>query len=245
VADPERFRSELPAIGNHPYFQTVTVTRDIDVQLAARLADVALDDFKALNPSINRPVILAAGTPEILLPWDNATIFERNFEAHNAGQFASWTVWSAPSTMSVSEAARRVGMTEADLRSANTIPPRMLIKAGSVLIVPRTPKTQNDVSVHVADNGQLNLAPEPRRITVKAGKNETVAGIARRYKLNPKQVADWNGVGTSAAFNTGQQVVLILPGKSTTRSSRGPKAKSAAGKRKQAKKAAKPVTQRR
>jgi membrane-bound lytic murein transglycosylase D len=245
VVDPERFRSELPGIGNHPYFQTVTVTRDIDVQLAARLADVALDDFKALNPSINRPVILAAGTPEILLPWDNATIFERNFEAHNAGQFASWTVWSAPSTMSVSEAARRVGMTEADLRSANTIPPRMLIKAGSVLIVPRTPKTQNDVSVHVADNGQLNLAPEPRRITVKAGKNETVAGIARRYKLNPKQVADWNGVGTSAAFNTGQQVVLILPGKSTTRSSRGPKAKSAAGKRKQAKKAAKPVTQRR
>jgi membrane-bound lytic murein transglycosylase D len=236
VADPERFRSELPNIGNHPYFQTVTVTRDIDVKLAAQLADVPLEDFKALNPSMNRPVILAAGTPEILLPWDNATIFQRNFEAHNAGQYATWTAWSAPSNMSVAEAARRVGMTEADLRSVNTIPPRMLIKAGSVLIVPRTPKTQDDVSGHVADNGQLNLAPEPRRIKVKAGKHDTVASIARRYKLNPKQVAEWNGVSTSAAFTAGQQVVLVLPGKSATRNARGPKAKSVS-KRAQARKA--------
>ena len=175
VANPESFRAELPLIENHPYFQTVTVTRDIDVELAARLADISLEDFKALNPSVNRPVVLAAGTPQILLPWDNAKIFERNFEAYSAGQYASWTAWSAPATMSVAEAARRVGMNESDLRSVNTIPPRMLIKAGSVLIVPRSAKVQNDVTSHVADNGQLNLAPEhvTRRTTVKAGKRDT------------------------------------------------------------------------
>src|SRR5688572_11569842 len=137
VAGPESFRTELPLIENHPYFQTVTVTRDIDVHLAARLADVSVEDFKALNPSLNRPVILAAGTPQILLPWDNATVFKRNFDAYNDGKYASWTAWSAPSTMSVSEAARRVGMSEGDLRAVNSIPPRMLIKSGSVLIVPR------------------------------------------------------------------------------------------------------------
>ena len=160
VANPEGLRTELPLIENHPYFQTVTVTRDIDVELAAKLADVSIEDFKALNPSMKRPVILAAGTPEILLPWDNAKVFQRNFEAYTAGQYASWTAWSAPSTMSVSEAARRVGMNEGDLRNVNTIPPRMLIKAGSVLIVPRSAKMQDDVAGHVADNGQLNLAPE-------------------------------------------------------------------------------------
>jgi membrane-bound lytic murein transglycosylase D len=189
------------------------VTRDIDVELAAKLADVSVEDFKALNPSMKRPVILAAGTPEILLPWDNAKVFQRNFEAHNAGQYASWTAWSAPSTMSVTEAARRVGMNEGDLRNVNTIPPRMLIKAGSVLIVPRSAKMQDDVTGHVADNGQLNLAPEivTRRTTVKAGKRDTVATIARRYRLSPAQVADWNDVGASAAFKAGQQVVVFLP----------------------------------
>jgi membrane-bound lytic murein transglycosylase D len=228
VAGPENFRTELPLIENHPYFQSVVVSRDIDVELAARLADVSVEDFKALNPSMNRPVILAAGTPQILLPWDNAKVFERNFEAYTAGQYASWTAWSAPSTMSVSEAARRVGMSEADLRSINAIPPRMLIKAGSVLIVPRSAKMQDDVASHVADNGQLSLAPElvTRRTAVKARKGDSVASIARRYKLSAAQVADWNDVGASAAFKAGQQVVVFLPVRATVRKSVRASAKS-------------------
>ena len=220
VAGPDTFHTELPLIENHPYFQSVTVSRDIDVELAARLADVSIEDFKALNPSMRRPVILAAGTPQILLPWDNAKVFQRNFEAYTEGQYASWTAWSAPSTMSVSEAARRVGMNESDLRTVNTIPPRMLIKAGSVLIVPRSAKVQDDVASHVADNGQLNLSPEnvTRRTTVKAGKHDTVASIARRFRLSPAQVAEWNDVGKASAFKAGQRVVVYLPVKTGVKS---------------------------
>jgi len=219
IANPDGFRTELPVIGNHPYFQTVALTRDMDVELVARLADVSVADFKALNPSMKRPVILANGTPQILLPWDNATVFKRNFEAHNAGQYASWTAWSAPATMSAAEAARRVGMTEPDLRTVNAIPPRMLIKAGSVLIVPRTAKMNHDVADHIADNGQLSLAPEARsrRATVKAGKRDTVASIARRYRVSAAQVAEWNDVGATASFKPGQQVVLHLPVKPAAR----------------------------
>ena len=110
-------------------------------------------------------------------------------------------------------------MNEADLRTVNTIPPRMLIKAGSVLIVPRSAKMQDDVTSHVADNGQLNLSPEQvtRRTTVKAGKRDTVASIAKRYRLSAAQVAEWNSVGASAAFKPGQQVVVYLPVKTGMR----------------------------
>jgi membrane-bound lytic murein transglycosylase D len=213
IANPEQFRADLPQINNHPYFQTVTLGRDMDVELAARLADVNLEDFKALNPQLNRPVILAAGTRQILLPWDNATVFKRNYEAYSEGKYATWTAWSAPATMSVSDAARRVGMSESELRSVNSIPPRMLIKAGSVLIVPRRNASQTDVPDHVADNGQLSLAPEIvlRRTVVRAGKRDSVASIARRYKLSAAQVAEWNNVAASASFRPGQQVVLQLP----------------------------------
>ncbi|TFY99311.1 LysM peptidoglycan-binding domain-containing protein [Ramlibacter henchirensis] len=222
IGNPDQFRAELPVIENHPYFDVVTVDRDIDTALAAKLAGVALDDFKALNPQLNRPVILAAGTPQILLPWDNAKVFQRNLTDYSQGRFASWTAWTVPGTMSVAQAARRVGMSEAELRSVNTIPPRMLIKAGSVLVVPRPPSEQKDVAEHLADNGQLALAPEAtlRRTTVKAGRKDTVASIARRYRVTPAQVADWNDVGASAAFRAGQQVILYLPvrGKAAPRS---------------------------
>jgi membrane-bound lytic murein transglycosylase D len=231
VGNPDAYKADLPEIGNHPYFQTVEITRDIDVKLAAQFADVALEDFKALNPSMNRPVILAAGTPQILLPWDNAAIFQRNFEAYTAGQYASWTAWKVPANMSAAEAARRTGMSEADLRAVNTIPPRMLIKAGSVLIVPRSGKIQADVADDIADNGQLNLQPErvTRRMTIKAGKKETVATVARRYKVSAKDVAEWNSVHPTASFAAGQQVVVYVPVKTgVARSTHGKKGKPVA-----------------
>lgn len=92
VANPQAFRTELPLIENHPYFQTVDITHDIDVSLVASLAGVREEDFRALNPSLHRPVILAAGMPQILLPWDNAKVFLKNLEAHREGQYAAWTV---------------------------------------------------------------------------------------------------------------------------------------------------------
>ena len=230
VANPQGFHTELPLIENHPYFQQVQLGRDIDVALAAKLADVKIEDFRALNPSAHRPVIIAAGTPQILLPWDNATVFQRNFEAYSQGQYASWTAWTAPSTLSPGEAAKRTGMSEADLRAVNNIPPRMLIKAGSTLLVPRSAKVEEDVTSHVADNAQVSFAPEvvTRRTTVKARKGETVASIAKRYGLSASNVAEWNSVSASTGFKLGHQVVLFLPMKSQAGKGHGTASRSGA-----------------
>lgn len=227
VVNPQAFNAILPDIGNHPYFQTVDIRRDIDVALAAKLAEVSVEAFKALNPSASRPVILAAGTPQILLPWDNAAVFERNLQGYGAGPLASWTAWIVPLTMQPRQAALRIGMPEAELRAVNNIPQRVTIKAGSTLLVPRAASVQADVTGRVAENGQLTLSPEAvlRRTLVRAGKRESVATIAKRYRVSAASVAEWNRVGATAAFAPGQQVVLFTPapakvaGKASTRKS--------------------------
>jgi membrane-bound lytic murein transglycosylase D len=170
VRDPVSFNLELPSIPNHPYFQSVPLARDMDVVVAAKLAEISIEDFKALNPSASRPVLLAAGTPNILLPWDNAEVFQRNYESSTLGRMASWTAWVAPATMKVSEAAKRNNMSEAEFRSINNIPPRMLIKAGSALLVPRSGSVLEDVNANLADNGRLDLSPEAVAKRKKAGK---------------------------------------------------------------------------
>jgi membrane-bound lytic murein transglycosylase D len=121
--------------------------------------------------------------------------------------------------MRPADAAKRVGMSEADFRSVNAIPPRVVIKAGSSLLVPRSNTMSQDVAVKVADNGQLSLAPEVvlKRTLVRAGKGESVVSIARKYKVNADQVAQWNKVGMSASFKPGQQVVVFLAGTPQTR----------------------------
>jgi membrane-bound lytic murein transglycosylase D len=214
VANPQGKGIQLPYIPNHPYFKTVPLPRDMDVALVARLAEVPIEDFKALNPSAHRPVLLAGGTSQILVPWDNAEIFDRNMAAYE-GRLASWTVWVASKNMKVPEAAKKVGMSEEDMRSVNKIPPRMLIKAGSALLVPRPSKQEKDVTSKVADNGQLNLAPEVvlRKQVVKARKKDTLASVAKRYKIAAADVAKWNNLSLESALKPGQKLVLMLPGK--------------------------------
>jgi membrane-bound lytic murein transglycosylase D len=217
VSRPEAFLLSLPAVENHPYFLTVPIERDIDVELAAKLADMPLEEFKTLNPQMNRPVILAAGTPRVLLPYDNANRFVRGFLAHR-GPNASWTAWVAPKSMRASEAARLAGMDEATLREVNRIPPKMLIRGGSTLLVARAAHKREDVSEHVADNALMVLAPElppGRRIVVKAGRRgTTVIAIARQYHVSVAQVAQWNSVGEKASFKAGQRVVVYVPARS-------------------------------
>jgi len=166
VLRPEAFALTLPALENHPFFLTVRMERDIDVVLAARLAGVSLDEFRQLNPQLNKPVILAAGTPELLLPYDAANRFIQALAAHE-GRLASWTAWVAPKTLKPQEAARLTGMNEAELRELNRIPARTLVKAGSTLLVPRSAQHLHDVTEHVADNAALSLAPEFRAVSAK------------------------------------------------------------------------------
>ena len=228
ISAPASFNQALPNILNHPYFDSIIITRDIDVQTAAKLAEIKLEDFKALNPSASRPVIMASGTPQILLPWDNATIFKRNLASFSGGQLASWTAWTAPSTMTVSAVASRVGMDENELRSINNIPPRMLVTAGSTLLILRSAKLQEDVAVHVADNAHMALSPEIvlTRTVVKAKKKDSVALLARRYNVSASNVAQWNKISAAADLTNKQSIVLFLPtrakvaGKASGRSNR-------------------------
>lgn len=212
ISDPARFGLALPTLENHPYFLSVPIERDIDVALAARLAGLPLDEFQALNPQMNQPVILAAGTPQVLLPYDNANRFVREL-AGSKGPLASWTAWTAPRTLKPVEAAKLVGMSESDLRQANNIPARMLVRQGSTLLVPRAAHVTTDVPEAVAESAVMLLTPEgrtQRRVVLRAGrKGDTVAAVARRYRVSAAQVAGWNDVGVNARFRPGQTIVVM------------------------------------
>ncbi|MEN9886114.1 MAG: hypothetical protein RL758_692 [Pseudomonadota bacterium] len=228
VLRPDSFSAPLPSIADHPYFQSVTLQRDIDVSLAAKLSEVDLDVFRALNPAAKKPLLLAAATPQILLPWDNAAIFESNLQSYDK-QLASWTAWQAPRNMKLAEAAKSVGMSESDLRSVNQIPPRMMVKAGSVLLVHRAARhADQDVPEHVAENGQTLLVPEAsagRKVSVKARKGETIASMAKRLRIPASQLAQWNQLDVNTALKLGQPLVIYVQGKAGVKKPAGPTAR--------------------
>ena len=226
IANPQSYGTTLPLIENHPFFDTVEIAHDIDVETAARLAEVRLEDFKALNPSQRKPVIFAAGTPQVLLPWDNAAIFKQNLASAAPGSLASWTAWVAPSTMPSRAVARQFGMDEGEFRSINNLPRGVVIKAGSTVLVRRGNGTASAVDSTVVNNARLSFTSETvlRRITVHARQNDSIAIIAARYDLPAATVAGWNKTQPRAALNAGQKVVLYLPARASNGRAAGKRA---------------------
>ncbi|MCS6811266.1 MAG: transglycosylase SLT domain-containing protein [Tepidimonas sp.] len=212
VRAPQQYGVRLPAVGNHPFFDSVRIERDIDVALIARLAEVSEADFRTLNPAHHKPVIMAAGTPEILLPWDNAVLFAERLKSWR-GPTASWTAWRVPRDMTVAQAARELDWSEAELRQTNRIPPRMKLKAGSTILVPREGRLDRDVPEQLADHGQILLAPEAppvRTVTVKVRAGDTLAQVAKRHGVRASELAAWNGLRPHSALKPGQVLVVQL-----------------------------------
>ena len=213
VIHPEIFGLRLPPLENHPYFLSVPIDRDIDIELAARLAQMSVAEFKTLNPQMNKPLILAAATPQILLPYDNANLFVQNLATHR-GAMASWTAWVAPKTIRASDAAKQWQWTETALREINRIPPKMLIKAGSTLLVPRQSQSPERVAEHIINNALISLTPEPpalRRLVARVQPKDTLSSLAHRYQVQTEQIIQWNKMSHQKPLKAGQMLLVYVP----------------------------------
>lgn len=210
IANPRQYGVALAPVGNHPFFDLAPIPHDMDVELVAKLAGIEASDFRALNPAHNGPVIFAAITKEVLLPWDNAQIYRQNLASYRGKTYASWTVWRVPQTMSVAQISQKIGVPANVIRSVNAIPANVRIGSGSALLVPRAQTVLADTSAELLENAQLKLRPAAgaRRIAVKARRGETVGTLAKRYGVSAGRVAAWNKVGRNARFRAGQRLVI-------------------------------------
>jgi membrane-bound lytic murein transglycosylase D len=156
IANPSQYGISLPNIDNQPYFTTVDKTSDIDLAVAAQLAEMSVDEFKALNPQFKKPVI--AGDSQILLPKENAEKFHLNL-AQWGRALSSWTTHKITGAKeSIASLASKFNTTPEVIRQANNIPPQMRLKAGSTILVPKTSASaDNDITENIVENAQIAL----------------------------------------------------------------------------------------
>jgi membrane-bound lytic murein transglycosylase D len=213
VRDPAAYGVALPAIRNEPYFAVLRKTRDIDIDTAARLAEMPVDDFRALNPSFNRPVIVGAGQANLLLPADRAEIFVANLAAfESTGQpLASWATYTVQTTDTVENIAARVGVSAEHLREANRIPKRNKLAAGSTILIPRDETMADDIAPEKL-TAALSLVPErsgQRMITYRVRRGDTLTSVARRYGVTADEIVEMNRLRSRELF-AGQRLNLAV-----------------------------------
>ena len=213
IAAPAEYGITLPKAENQPYFVTIGKTRDIDLKVAAQLAEMPLADFKALNPQFNRPVITGSASTRILLPQANAEKFKFNLSQWNR-PLSSWMAHTVDKRERIEAVAAMFGTDAQVLREVNHIGPNMRLKAGSTILVPKTARApETDIAADVAEHAVMAVepdVPDTRRITVRVGRRDNLASIAQRYKVTVAQVKGWNNLHRDS-LTRGQALHLQVP----------------------------------
>jgi membrane-bound lytic murein transglycosylase D len=233
IARPDKFGITLPGVSNTPYFTTVHKSRDMDIAVAAALAEMPLEDFQALNPSYNRPVMLAAHNPALHLPLDKVGVFNDNLESYT-GSLSSWQVVHPQKGQSLASIAKTHGITLDQLRQANRLGPKQTRATVATLLIPAReapagglmlasyappgaepaaePRTIRRVEVPARASAKQNtqdLRPKPvvRTHTIRQG--DTLYSLARRYNTSVDALRKLNNL-KSSSLSTGQR--LRVPG---------------------------------
>ena len=204
VANPHSFGVDLEPVPNTPYFVTVEQARDMDVRLAAKLADMPLAEFLALNPGHNRPVIVANGTPGLVLPADKARIFLANLEGYDQ-PLVSWQSYTLKRGDTLERIAAKYGISLARLKEVNGISRRTKVGPGYQLLLPLKGALLEPLPAMF----QPPSASQPRIVlrklsyTVRLG--DTLTKIAQRFNVSVDDLRRWNQIGRLGA---GQHLVI-------------------------------------
>jgi membrane-bound lytic murein transglycosylase D len=228
VNDPARFDLVLSEIPDESYFEAVATPQHMDVKVAAELADIPMEEFIALNPGHNRPVILQDTADVLLLPVDKVETFRSNL-AKTDQRLVSWQPYESKKGEHFDQIAARFGLTAAELRTANGLSKYAQESNGQTLLVPivdEAPAVQ-----FAAFNMHPNAVAEMYgavRYTVRRG--DTISTIARRFHVSQAQLREANHGRTF--LRVGQRFNIVLADRPRYRSAgvKATKAKATAKK---------------
>ncbi|MYM75165.1 transglycosylase SLT domain-containing protein [Duganella sp. FT134W] len=183
VANPQQYGLSLPVIDNSPYFTAVDKTSDIDLTVAAHLAELSVDEFKALNPQFKRPVITGDDQTKILLPKENAEKFHLNL-AQWTKELSTWSTHKITSAReSIRTLASRFHTSPEVIRQANNIPQNSVLKAGSTILVPKLSASVGDIAPDVAESATVSY--EAERASGKTAKGYKLPKASKSDKSSP------------------------------------------------------------
>ncbi|MBE0619031.1 MAG: transglycosylase SLT domain-containing protein [Burkholderiales bacterium] len=227
ILNPHAFGVDLEPVPNSPYFVTVEDTPAIDVRLAAKLADMPLAEFLALNPAHNRPVIVADGTPGLVLPADKAKIFLANLEQHGE-PLVSWQIYTFKRGDTLQRVASRHHISLVQLKQINGIGRSTRVGPGYPLLLPLNGASLEPLPAMFRPPArQASVAVRRIDYTVKRG--DTLSTIAGRYKVSVNDLRRWNQVGRLMA---GQHLVIEVHQSAPAKSGKSAKKKPAPRKKK-------------
>jgi membrane-bound lytic murein transglycosylase D len=211
VQDPAAHGLEFAPIPNEPYFSQIDVAAQIDLHVAAELAELAPEELLALNPAFNHWVTDPDGPHTLLVPVDREAKFTEAIAALPPEKRVRVVYHHVRKGDTLGGIADKYGVSIAAIKTTNKIR-GTLIRPGQDLLITAAPTGMAPASS--TRTASLD-PPMPRNQSDKhiVRRGDTLWSIARSHGVTMESIASSNGLTRDDTLAVGQ--VLSIPGTTT------------------------------
>ncbi len=191
-ADPDKYHIELADIPNEPYFEMVEIDSQIDLNKAAELAQLPVEDFLKLNPAFNRWSTDPSGPHRLLVPRHKVDIFKKNLAELPKSLRLDWIRHTVKHGESLSFIAKKHHTSIQAIKKHNQLSSNRLFP-GRQLLIPKSERPR-----------QIAGFANTFWYTVKKG--DSFWKIARRFSVSQRHLARWNQLSLRRPLRAGQKL---------------------------------------
>lgn len=211
-ANPEEHNITLQEAPNEAFFEVVDIQSQLDLALAAKMADLSIQELYKLNPGFNRWATDPDGPHQLLLPMEKADVFRDKLGKLPDAKRVTWKRYKIKRGDNLGLIAKKHNTTIKLLKRVNKLH-NSKIRAGKHLLIPVS-TLQLDQYALSADQRKQRIQNKPRKgvkrqYLVKRG--DSLWKIAKAHRVNHRQLAKWNGMAPSDPIKPGQKLVLWAP----------------------------------
>lgn len=209
ITQPREYGITLRCIPSAPGFVQVDAGSQIDLALAAELAQVDLETLYSYNPAYNRWATGPSGPHSLLLPAESAETFTTNLAALPEDKRIKWSRHRIKTGETLSTIAAKYHTTISHLKKANNIRSNM-IRAGQYLVIPVASRNRADYTLTASQRQKSiqNSSHGKNRITHIVQSGDSFWKLSREYNVNMYKLAKWNGMAVRDKLKPGQEIVI-------------------------------------
>ena len=202
----DEFQVKWNPIINAQVVDTVDVGSQIDLALAAEMADITLTELYRLNPGFNRWATDPHGPQILLLPTDKIDDFKAKLAITEPKNLLKWQYYAVKKGDSLSVIAKKFSTSTGAIQKLNKLD-NHTIRIGQKLLVPLS---EGELQAqHLPSHVRVSVnkkAQTKKSHTVKSG--DTLWDISREYDVTIKQLASWNKLKASSVLRLGQKLTI-------------------------------------